>query len=217
MMLLAILLSACAPSQKITSSWVNREALPKGPYKSMFVAAMLANKSAKYIIEDQLANLINSRGKKAVRSNDIFPSTFFEDANLTQEQLERSINKTGCDALISVTLLSVDQVEKYVPETSTSVGLYGSPYGYPYGIANGAYYGSYYGYYRYNYPITYSPGYYTTDKTYLMETNFYDLKSGLLLFSIRSTAVNPSDLEKWFKGYSTLILAQLKKEGLIQN
>ena len=93
MMLLAILLTACAPSQKITSSWVNREVLPKGPYKKMFVAAMMANKSAKYTIEDQLANLINSRGKKAVRSNDVFPSTFFEDSNLTKEQLSNAIKK----------------------------------------------------------------------------------------------------------------------------
>jgi hypothetical protein len=209
MMLLAILLSACGPSQKIASSWVNREVLPKGPYKKMFVAAMMANKSAKYTIEDQLANLINSRGKKAVRSNDVFPSTFFEDSNLTKEQLANAIKKTGCDAVFMVTLLDVEKEERYVPGSATYISAYGSPYG--------GYYGSYYGYYSYMYPITYDPGYYTTDKKYLMETNFYDVESDLLLFSIRSTAVNPSDLEKWFKGYSALILAQLKKEGLIQN
>ena len=108
-----------------------------------------------------------------------------------------------------MTLLDVEKEERYVPGTATYISPYGSPYG--------GYYGSYYGYYSHIYPITYDPGYYTTDKKYLMETNFYDVESDLLLFSIRSTAVNPSDLEKWFKGYSTLILAQLKKEGLIQN
>jgi len=78
-------------------------------------------------------------------------------------------------------------------------------------------YGSYYGYYRYYSPMVYSPGYYTTDKTYYIETNFYDLEEDLLLWSIQSEAYNPSSLDSWFDQYSFNLLNELAREGLIED
>jgi len=76
-------------------------------------------------------------------------------------------------------------------------------------------YGSYYGYYNYYYPQAYSPGYYTSNKTYYIESNFYDLEQDQLLWSFQSDAYNPSSLDKWFDRYSYDLLNELKKEGLI--
>ena len=78
-------------------------------------------------------------------------------------------------------------------------------------------YGSYYGYYSYYYPMVYSPGYYTTNKTYYLESNFYDLEEDLLLWSIQSEAYNPSSIDSWFDQYSYDLLKELKREGLITN
>ena len=76
-------------------------------------------------------------------------------------------------------------------------------------------YGSYYGYYNYYHPYVYSPGYYTTDRTYYIESNFYDLEEDQLLWSIQSEAHNPSSIDSFFKEYSYNLLGLLKKEGLI--
>ncbi|MCD4711191.1 MAG: hypothetical protein K8R52_10115, partial [Bacteroidales bacterium] len=65
------------------------------------------------------------------------------------------------------------------------------------------------------YPQVYSPGYYTTDKTYYIETNFYDLEEDQLLWSIQSEASNPSSLDSWFDRYAYDLITELKKEGLI--
>jgi hypothetical protein len=201
LILLSSIFSTCTPSQKITGSWVNREALPKGPYKSIFVAAVTQNSSAQYIVEDQLSKLLASRGKKVVRSNDIFPPGI-AGSGITRDQLVSAIKRTGCEAIFVIALLDTKTEERYQPGTTYDPMHYG-------------YYGSYYGYYSYRYPQVYTPGYYTTDKTYFLETNFYDVTTDQLLWSIQSNAYNPSDLESMFKTYSGLILAQLKKEGLI--
>ena len=203
LIVLSAMLSACTPSQKITTSWVNREALPKGPYKSIFVVAITQSNPAQYIVEDQLSKLLKSRGKKVVRSNDIFPPGIAGSGEISKEVLVNAIKRTGCEAIFVIALLDIKTEERY------NEGTYYDP------MSHYDYYRSYYGYYSYRYPQVYEPGYYTTDKTFFLETNFYDVATDQLLWSIQSNAYNPSDLESMFKTYSGLILAQLKKEKLI--
>jgi len=199
--LFATLLSGCA-TQKITTSWINPEAQTKGPYKSIFVMVMAQSQAAGFDIEDRMAQTIASRGNKAVRSTDVFPPKLSLSENFTKEQLAEAINKTGCDAVLTIAVLDVLQVETYKPGTAYYPMNYGM-------------YGSYYGYYSYYSPMVYSPGYYSTDKTYYIETNFYDLASDQLMWSIQSEAYNPTSLEKWFKEYSYQLLNELKTEKLI--
>jgi hypothetical protein len=203
-LLLALMLSACVPGQKITTSWINPEARTKGPYKSIFVMVMAKSKAASFDIEDRMAQTINSRGNKAVRSSDEFPPQLSISENFTREELAEAIKRTGCDAVFIIAVLDVKNVETYHP---------GSAY-YP---MNYGMYGSYYGYYNYYSPHVYSPGYYSSDKTYYIESNFYDLESDQLLWSIQSEAYNPSSLERWYNEYTYNLLKELKAEGLITN
>jgi hypothetical protein len=78
------------------------------------------------------------------------------------------------------------------------------------------FYGSYYSYYDYYYPQVYSPGYYSLDKTFYVESNFYDLESGKLLWSVQSEASNPKDLQDWYTNYSAMLINHLKSKGLNQ-
>jgi hypothetical protein len=202
---LTVLIAGCNPSQKVVGSWVNREALPKGPFNSIFIMAITQDEFSQLLIEDRLAKLFASRGKKVVKSNTIFPLKLMGAAGITKEQLAAAISRNGCDAFFAVSLLDVRSEEKYVPGTTyTPMNQY-------------SYYGNYYGYYNYRYPTMYSPGYHQVDNTYFVETNFYDVKSENLLWSVQSSAYNPKELDTWFNEYSTLILQQLKKEGLITN
>jgi len=203
LILLAILMSACGPTQQITGYWLNKEAMPRGPYKTIFILVITENQSGKLIVEDKMSTLLSSMGHKVFTASDLFPPSFSIAGQLTKEQLSESIAKTGCDAILTMALLDVKTVEKYQPGTTYA------PMGY-------GYYGSYYGYYNHYYPVVYSPGYYSTDKTYYLETNFYDKADDLLLWSIQSQAYNPSNLDSWFNGYSQMLLNKLKQEGLIK-
>ena len=202
--MLALMVSACGPSQKITNSWINPEAASRDPYKSIFVIVLSQNTGDSFSVEDRMAGIIASRGQKAVVSSSVFPPKLSISEDFTLEDMAEAIKRTGCDALFMISVLDVQSVETYQP---------GRAY-YPmdYGM-----YGSYYGYYSYYSPMVYSPGYYTTDKTYYIETNFYDVNEDLLLWSIQSEAYNPSSIDKWFDQYSYDLLNELANEGLIED
>ncbi len=202
-LLFSLVLSACGPSQKITNSWINPEAGAKEAYKSIFVIVISPGTGTSFSVEDRMAETLASRGRKVVVSSSVFPPNISISENFTREQMAEAIKRTGCDAVFLIALLDVKSVETYRP---------GSAY-YPmsYGM-----YGSYYGYYNHYYPQVYSPGYYTTDNTYYIETNFYDLEQDQLLWSIQSEAYNPSSIDSWFDRYSNDLINELKNEGLIQ-
>ncbi len=204
LLLLILLLSACTPSQRVLSSWINKDVLPKGPYHSIFILSLAQNISAKVTVETGLAEIIRKRGQKAVRSSDVLiPKFTSQDDNTSREQLAKIIKDTGCDAVLTVALLDIKSEDRYQPGTTY------------YPVAHG-YYGNYYRYLGYYYDEVSEPGYYITDKTYYIETNFYDLASDQLLWSVQSDAYNPSSLDGFFKGYSRLLMKQLQKEGLIK-
>jgi hypothetical protein len=203
LLLFTILMLGCGPTQKITSSWADPDAKSKGPYTKVFVVALSPNSTANYDIEDQMANILISKGFKVVRSTDIFPPQFSITKDLSREQLTESIAKRGCDAVLILALLDSKKVESYHPGTT-------------YAPVNYGYYGSYYGYYNYYYPVVYSPGYYSVDKTFYLETNLYDLAADKLLWSVQSEARNPKDLHSWFKDYANMLISHLKSKGLNQ-
>lgn len=201
-LLAILLLSACGPSQKITNSWINPDLSSNAPYDSIFVMVLSQSTGISFSVEDRMAAILAERGQKAVLSSAVFPPNTKISDNFTREQMGAAIKKTGCGAVFVISVLDVQTVETYNP---------GSSY-YP---MNHGYYGSYYGYYNHYYPQVYSQGYYSTDKTYYIETNFYDLSDDKLLWSIQSEAYNPSSMDKWFDTYSYDLLNELKDEGLI--
>lgn len=201
LVLISLLLS-CTASQKITVSWINPEAYGKGPYKSIFVMVLAENMSTSFDVEDRMAATISSRGNKAVLSSSVFPPNISMSESFTREELTAAIKRTGCDAVFVIAVLDVLKVDTYHPGTSYYPMNYGM-------------YGSYYGYYNYYYPQIYSPGYYSSDRTYYIESNFYELETDQLLWSIQSEAHNPSSIESWFNEYSYNLLKELKNEGLI--
>lgn len=202
--LFALLLSACGPSQKITNSWINPEAGANAPYKSIFVIVLSQTKETSFSVEDRMAAIIASRGQKVVLASSVFPPNLSISENFSREEMAAAIKRTGCDAVFVIALLDVKNEETYQPGRAYYPMNYGT-------------YGSYYGYYNHYYPMVYSPGYYTSDKTYYIESNFYDLEQDQLLWSIQSEAYNPSSIDSWFDRYSYDLLNELKKEGLISD
>ena len=197
-----MILTACGPSQRITNSWINPEARTKGPYSSIFVIVLSPSTATSFSVEDRLAEIITSRGQKAVVSSSVFPPNLSISEDFTREDMAAAIARTGCDAVLTVAQLDVKTVETYNPGTAYYPMSYGM-------------YGSYYGYYNYYSPQIYRPGYYSTDRTYYIETNFYDLAEDRLLWSIQSEAYNPTSLDSWFDRYAYDLLKELENEGLI--
>lgn len=199
--ILLSLVMGCASSQKVTYSYLNKEAIPEKPYEKLFVAVLTKDMEMKKTVENSFKSLIANNGNEAVVSHELFAPNFEAYSNISREEMLQRIIDAGCDGIITFTMLDVLEKDRYEP------GIVG---GMPFG-----YYGSFFGYYSHRFPTVYSPGYYTTDKTYLFETNIYDVQNESIVWSAQSKAYNPSDYDKWFKGYIKMLRQKMIEDGLI--
>ena len=215
LVVLMILLFACGPSQKITTSWVNPDR-PAKKYTTVFVAALIQNNPVKYALEADLGKAAKARGFNVVKGYEIFPPNFNKENMRDRDLALKLIRDKGCDVILSIAVID-QKSETYYQPGAVSVGV-GYGYGYhPYG-GYGAYgsYGAYgtgfYGYYNYWQPTLYSPGYWQTDKTYFIEANAYDAETQQIIWSVQSKADNPSGIEKSSREYTEMLFAQFDKE-----
>ncbi|WP_100628953.1 hypothetical protein [Algoriphagus formosus] len=198
--LLAVMLS-CSPSVKILGSWTGPSTPPEG-YSNIFVTALTDNILARQTVETDLDNLLLEEGVNAESSFDILPPGF-KSSGVDKEEVLRKIRELGSDAILTVAVLDQTNETRYVP---------GSTMYSPMGYGN---YGRFWGYYNYYNPVMYDPGYYTTDKNYYLEANLYDAATEELVWSSQSETTNPSSIETFSRSFSTTIINQLIKDGLL--
>lgn len=207
---LAVFVSAtlisCGSSQEVTSFWKNPEMAPGKKYTKVFISALTADRGARNVLEADLSTVAKGRGLESVKSIDVFPNISSKKDMPSEDAIVAKIKEMGCDGIFTLSLLDVKSEQRYVPGTTTYAAGY-APYP-AYG-----YYGGFYGYYSYNYNVISEPGYYTTDKTYFIEANFYDAATGKIVFSMQSTAVNPSSLNEFSKEYAWLLGDRLNAEA----
>jgi hypothetical protein len=200
---LLILFLSCKPSQRILTSWVNPER-PKKKYTTVFVGALIQRSDLKYALEDDLGAAAKKRGFKVVKGYEVFPPNFNQDNMRDKEVVLNAIRKRGCDVILTIAVIDEKSETHYVSGSSYM------PYA-GYG-AYGAYGAGFYGYYNYWQPTIYSPGYYSTDKTYFIEANAYDMETQAMIWSVQSKAYNPEGIEKSSKEYTAMLFEQFDKE-----
>jgi hypothetical protein len=105
-----------------------------------------------------------------------------------QKQIEDQLRKDGFDAILVVRLVDVEKSTSYVP---------------------GATYGVYRGYHYAD------PGYYQENKTFIVETNAYSLTENKLVWSIGTSIMNPTKMDKSIDSIILAIKNELTKKGLI--
>lgn len=199
---------SCGSSQKVLSSWVNKEELKGKKYSKVFIAVLTQNVSSKTILEYDLAATLNEQGYQTVKSTDALSGSFRDNPNLTKDDVLAKVRETNCDVILTVTLLDSKTETRYVP--GTSVYAYYAPYP-AYGYYGG--FGTYFGYYA---PAIYSSGYYTTDKTYFLESNLFDAATEKILWSVQSSTYNPDNIKEFSSRYCKLLVSQAKDDELLK-
>lgn len=197
-----LLLCACFPSTQITGSWKNPN-LANKPYTTVFVAAMTSNTIAKSTLEKDIATVLTKNGIAVIKSVDEFPPALFKDS-ITKEALIDKVRKNKNEAILTISLLKKTSESRYVRGSYAYAPM--TRYGY---------YGSFGGYYTYWYPYAYSPGYYTEDDIYYLETNLYDSASELLIWSAQSETYSYGGLASFSKELANTIVGQLRKDHVL--
>jgi hypothetical protein len=190
--------SSCGPSQRVTSSWKNPEHTAGKQYRKVFIAAITGNHRVRVSLEEHMARAARGQGMTVVKSLDEFPSTFTRESTPDKEIMLTRIRALDCDLIYTVTLLEKKSEARYVP---------GTPYmPYPgYGLR-------FRGYYQYWWPMMYDPGYYTTDRTYSMEGNLFDVESERLIWSVQTESFNPDGIDAFSRGMTEVMLERAVKD-----
>ncbi|MEX6689483.1 hypothetical protein QTN47_18390 [Danxiaibacter flavus] len=206
-LVVGICLTQCSKQTlKITGSWVKKDSLPKQANESVFIAALTQNTETRTILESDLADGARANGIKAVKSLDVFGPVTANTDTAVIASLIRKVKESGCSSILTVSLLDEKNKTTY---TKSSEYTY-QPYPY------GGYYGNFASYYSFVAGSTFQPGYYSTDKTYYIETNLYDVNSLGILFSIQTKAMNPPAINKASQQFTETLLNELKSNGLLK-
>ncbi|MFB6457886.1 hypothetical protein ACE38W_21625 [Chitinophaga sp. Hz27] len=200
-----LLMSGCGTTVHMTGTWKGNDAAPTG-YHKVLIASLSSNLGARQTIETDLASALAKKGIVTGKSLDLFPPNFDPKNEASKQEMADKIRSEGYTAVLTTSLVNKESETRYVPGTM----MY-APYP-AYG-----WYGSFWGYYGYMYGATYSPGYYTTDKIYFLESNLYDLtKNGQLVWSGQSETYNPSNLASFGTAFAKTVSDALQNAGMLQ-
>jgi hypothetical protein len=197
LILLLIVIStlvSCGPSTKIEKSWMEPGAsvTASAPNK-VLVIAMVKDETSRRVIEDHLVKRVSGTG---VASYTLVSTDMLKEAS--DEALKKIVTDGKFTHIILMRLADVEKETSYVPGTTTSFyGGYGRYYGYGAGMYS-------------------SPGYYTTDKNYFVETTVYSINPDKLLWTGTTKTVNPSKVEKTVNDIADVVAEKMKKDGFLK-
>lgn len=202
--ILVLLAVGCSPGTIINHSWKSPEHAEQKSH--IFVAAISEDRAAKATVENQLVYVFKELGIDAISSLSVFrPDMIRKDLSNDQRELMlEQIRERGCDAILTIALIEETSDARYVPGDTEFVPAV------RYNFYNG-----FYSYYNYYHPLITNSGYYTEDKTYFLETNLYDVSSKELLWTAQTKTYNPTDIESFAGEFSKVIIARLKRKGLL--
>lgn len=203
LILFTALLSACGTTTNITGSY-KAPGVTQLAYKKIFVSALTEKAAVRQSVEKGIADYLATKGISAVTSTAIFPPDFHSSGNDKDKDLVlQKIREAACDALFTIALIDKENEARYVPGSGAyPINAYG-------------HYGTFGAYYNYGYGSFYSPGYYTNDKIYYLETNLYDATTEKLVWSAQSKTYDPTSLDSFLQGYLKAVNERVVKDGLV--
>jgi hypothetical protein len=184
---------ACSPTTQIVKSWRDPGATvsSSGSYKGL-VVGLVKDESSRRIVEDALVRRLNGKG---VASYTVITEEMIKAAK--EDQLAEKLAQGGFTHLLIVRLADIEKETSYVPGTTT------------------AYYRGYGRYYGYGAGVYTTPGYYTTDKNYFIETAVYSVSPDKLLWTGTTKTVNPSKMDQTINEIAETVAEQMRKDGFL--
>ena len=188
-------MTSCGPSTKIEKSWREPTAtLTKSTAGKSLVMALVKDETSRRVIEDALVKRI---GANAVASYIAYPTATLQ--TIGAEKFNELLSQEKYNYVLIMRLADVEKETSYVQ---------GSPAGY---------YGGYGRYYGYGYGMYSTPGYYTTDKNYFVETTVYSVTPDKLLWTATTKTVNPSKLEKTVNEIAEVVEEKMRSDKFLVN
>lgn len=212
---IAIMLFGCSAGTEITGSWQSENASSKKMNK-ILVMAFTSDTTLRQTLEEQLTAELQEHGFHGIQSIEVFPRTLIQDNSPDKEAVLNNIKSSGAEAILTVAIIEEKTDTRYIAQSGTFTP-----------ISQFTYYGGFGGYFNTWYPIVQSPSYYTDDKSYFIETNFYDAGTEEILWAAQSKANDSNGLpdfpkekeyEKQFakqKDFASVVIGRMEKDGVL--
>lgn len=206
---------SCSGSTRLIASYI-QEDMPAKKFQKIAIIALANSEPNRLAIEEAIANTMKARDINAMSTFFLFPlagrSDVIADMNVTQEEIKawvkQKVEENNIDGLMIISVLDARSVERYVQDPGVSLYI---NYGYPvYGY-------NYYDYYWYAFNTTGSSGYYLTETTYFVETNFYDTATGELLWTGQTKTENITSIDDEAPKFAKVIVYDMINKGVIGN
>ncbi|MFD2201780.1 hypothetical protein [Shivajiella indica] len=193
---ISFVIVSCSPATKIVGSWKNPE-LGSKKYSDLYVFAMSDNFINRKTIEEDIAQILKTNGIDAQTSvNTLKPGGKLEDVK--PDEIVTAMQQGNNDGLLTMGLIDQTSETRYVQGTAYPMAGYG--------------FRGYYGAYG---AMAYSPGYYTTDKSYFIEIKLFDAKSGDMVWSAQSETTNPGNIESAALDFATVVVDRMIQDGVL--
>jgi hypothetical protein len=193
LLIAVVVMFGCSPSTQIVKSWQEPAAtLQVSPEVKILTIAMVKDETSRRVIEDQLVKQMKGH---AVASYTFLTPELLKEAN--SEKLTEKIKEGKYNYILLMRLGDVEKETSYVPGTTSYYGGYGRYYGYGANMYS-------------------SPGYYTTDKNYFIETIVYSVDPDKLLWTGTTKTVNPTSIEKTVSDIATVVIEKMRKDGFLK-
>jgi hypothetical protein len=192
--LISVFLTSCN-STKISNSWRDpNKQLYTGEWNKILVVALLKDETNRRKVEDELLNYLNGKGIVSYEYLN-------EDFNKINEDIIRNkIKEDGFDGAISMRLIDIDKEKVFIPEQHNIYPIY---------------YRNFSGYYHRSWIKYKTPGYYSTNKTFIVETTVFSIKEDKIIWSGITKSFNPDGIVKMTREISKLIYKKMVSEGFI--
>lgn len=199
--LFLLIFQACTTSY-ITSTWKDKDYIPV-EYKKIMVIGIIrdADRNIRSAMEAHIAGDLRDRGFAAFSSYDEYGPKALQ--GFTEQQLVDKLALDGFDAIVTVVLLDKERERYYVPRY-----VYYSPYV--------TYHNHFWGYYRSIYNRIEMQGYYQVRANYFWESNFYDLNTKKLVYSVQTQSFDPSSTESMAHEYGQKIVASMISHNVLR-
>ena len=189
-------ISSCS-STKITSTWrePNKE-ISLNKLNKVLVVALFQNETSRRKAEDQMVSYFY--GKDVASYNYLDENISTKNENAIREKIKND----GFDGAVTMRLLDVDKEDVY---SRGNISMYPS------------YYRNFSGYYFRNWGYFSDPGYYSTTKTYTVETNVFSIKEDKIIWSGITKTTDPSGVTKMTDEIGKAVFNEMVKEGFISD
>lgn len=197
LLVLPILLAGCLP-EGYMRTWSTDQPYDR-QFKNLMIMGLVEDVSLRNQLEMAVVDQADRVGLQSRNGLSMFPPELgkpFEDV----ERFRGRLREKGFDGILTITLIDV-KAERYTEPQVTYEPL--------------IFYNKFGNYYFRTYDLVYQKGYVTRYSRYFLETNFYELNEGKLIWSGRSAVFEPETIDAFSVSYARGLFRELFQENVI--